>query len=80
MIAGEEGLLNNIHCFWFGKQIDNFYDATCISFINSCYNTGFVYAIFSFGIFFSSFFLYTFSMRMGFNSSHLSRIQALVPI
>lgn len=73
-IAGEKGILNSIKCFWFGDQLDNLYDAICVSFVNTSYNVGFVYGILSFGLFFSSFFLYKYAMRMAFNSKKLSTV------
>jgi len=62
-----EGLLNNVHCFWFGDQLDNFYDATCVAFIASCYELWQAMAWFSFTMYFACFFLFMSARRMAYN-------------
>ncbi|KRX01620.1 hypothetical protein PPERSA_00327 [Pseudocohnilembus persalinus] len=72
--AKDSGLIYQLHCFWFGEQVDNFYDAFCVSFTYTVYKVTVFITWFAFSLFFASFFLCVASKRFAFQA-HKNNVQ-----
>ncbi|KRX09252.1 hypothetical protein PPERSA_05921 [Pseudocohnilembus persalinus] len=66
-IAGPNGIIQSVECFWIGAQLENAYKVMCAKFVYSIYNLGVILSWFSFTIFFTSFFIYFSVRRLGNN-------------
>ena len=63
--------LHNFICF----ELDNVYDAVCVSFVNSCCIFGISLAQFSISMYFGSFSIFVFVKRMGVNQKLFKTIE-----
>ncbi|KRX09253.1 hypothetical protein PPERSA_05922 [Pseudocohnilembus persalinus] len=67
-IAGPNGIIQSVECFWIGIQLENAYKVMCGGFVYSIYELGVILSWFSFTIFFTSFFIYFSVRRLGNNA------------
>lgn len=58
-----EGILADVNCLFLGRELDNMYDAICVSFFANFYGLTRIFMALSFGMFFCSFFLFCTAMR-----------------
>jgi hypothetical protein len=58
-----DGLLVDLNCLFLDQGFERIYDGVCVSFVSALYNLTKVIIVFSFSLFFGSFFLFCTALR-----------------